>query len=298
MYRPVQLAACLFLAGAVASADIAQTLERADALDEEGRNQEALATLQAALGAAKSGGEAAEIAWRLSRASMNLGNAAQKAGGRDAQLLPYFESGERYGQMAIDADPRSELGYFWKAGNAGRWGQVRGLLNALGKTRDMVKLLAKAIELKPTHRDSYYVLGQLHGHVPGFPIGFGNIDYAVSLSRKAVDLLEQEVRSGSEKRPDYDFAIELAKNLARRNWSASRRAKAALDDRSAHAAASDELTRSFTYESSITLPKMSDREEAREIVARAIDALQAIARRRPGEEAALAKARETLAELR
>lgn len=298
MDRRVLLVACLLVAAGTACADTVQALARADALDEEGRNQEAFATLQAALDVATTGAERAEICWRLSRECMNLGDAAQRAGGRDSELLPFFESGERYGQMAMDADPASCLGYFWKSGNAGRWGQVRGLLHALAKTRDMVKLLAMAIELNPSHKDSYYVLGQLYGQVPGFPIGFGNIDYAVSLSRKAVDLLGQELRSGVEKRPDYDFAIELAKNLTKRNWSPSTRAMAASEAWSAHAAASDELTRSFTYESSVALPYLSDRDEARELLTKAIDVLQALAHRRPGEEAALVKARATLAGFR
>ena len=64
-----------------------------------------------------------------------------------------------------------------------------------GKTAECLSLLdsalqtAAAVRLKPDFANAYYGLGLLYASLPGWPLSFGNKDYAVSLLRKAVDRL-------------------------------------------------------------------------------------------------------------
>lgn len=289
------LTVILFVGASMAFADFAQTIQLAERLNDEEKHQEALQTLEAALETETLGRNKSEIYWRLARASMYLGDDAERSGTKGSQLLPFYEKGEKYGQMAIDADPANFNGYFWKSGNSGRWGQIKGVLNALAKAKDMQKLLTKAVELEPNDKGPFYVLGQLYNEVPGFPIGFGNIEHAVSLGRKGAYLMEQEVKDGKEETPDFDYYTELAKHLYARNWSAEKRAKVAADNKPKLAAAKDQLTRGFYYESTVTLASMSDREEARALVQKAIAGLESLSRRKLSEEDDLKEARGTLA---
>jgi hypothetical protein len=287
--------AMVLAAAASAYADLAATLALADGLVDEEKHQEALQALEAALKSETSGPARCEVLWRLARASLYLGDAAEREGAKAAQLLAFYERGERYGQLAIDADPSSFRGYFWKSGNAGRWGQVKGVLNALAKAKEMQKLLARAAELAPSDKGAFYVLGQLYDEVPGFPIGFGDIGHSVNLGRRGLDLMEREIREGAEDRPDFDYFTELAKHLYHRNWSAEKRAKAAADGKAKLAAATDELTRGMYYESTVALPEISDRDEAKSLLRKAIAGLEALQPRKLSEDDDLREARATLA---
>jgi hypothetical protein len=273
------------------------TLERADEMDKAERHQEALRLLETAL-AGEAGAARAEVLWRLSRVSMKLGDDAERSGARGAEILPIFERGEQYGQLAMDADPRDFHGYFWKSGNAGRWGQTKGVLQALSKAGEMRKLLTTAAGLAPGDKGSYYVLGQLYREVPGPPLSFGNTDTSVNLGRKALDMMEVEIRSGKEDKPDFDYYTELGKSLHKRNWSTQRRARAVAENRPRYQGARDELTRAQYYESTLTIPAISDREEARTLVSRALAGLEAIQGRSLAEGDDLKEAREVLAGFR
>ena len=297
MRTPVVSFFALIVAVASVHGDLAETMRRMDALDDEGKHLQAFQALEAVLVMApeSDGRTKAEILWRLARASMYLGGEAERRGATEAELLSYYETGERYGQMAIDSDPTSFQSYFWKAGNAGRWGQTKGVLSALAKAFEMRKLLSQAMELNPDDRGPYLVLGLLFDEVPGPPIGFGNTEYAVSLGRKAVDLMERVVKDGVEDRPEYDYYTELAKHLYKRNWGVDRRARSVAENRSRLAAASDALSRGCFYESSVPIPAISDREEARALARKAVDGLTALPERTLSEEDTLREALDMLA---
>jgi hypothetical protein len=137
----------------------------------------------------------------------------------------------------------------------------------------MRDLLEQSIERDPEHAQSYYVLGLLYARVPGGFISFGNKDYAVSLGRKARALHTQEVASGEEELY-YPIPIELASHLIDRGWNARKRAREQDSKDDERRNANGVLERSFYYEATVDLDRMSDQEEAREILEEVVSELE------------------------
>lgn len=290
--KPFALLPLAFLLVAPALlADFPQEMAQADLLHKHDAHEEARTMLEAALAREAGGREQAEIYWRLARAWLNLGDLAEDQGVKGDALLSFFARGEELAQKGIEADPGNHLVYYWKSATAGRWGQVKGILNALFKAKPMRDLLHKALGLRPEHADSYYVLGQLYEQVPG-GISFGDKDWAVSLGRKAADLRAVQVRAGEEEELVYDYYTELAKHLWERNWSAAKRQKEQAGKAAQFAAKTDPLEKNCYYEGSLSLKDQSDREEAREQLDWTIGELQGLPRRTPGEEEDLQEALE------
>jgi hypothetical protein len=247
----------------VAFADTAQVTTEADALHDQGMYAEARMLLLDALAGAPTGTEQAELYWRVARETLQLGDDAETAKKPQADILAFFTEGEGYADKAIAADPRNDLGYYWKSSNIGRWGQVKGILNSLAKATPMRDLLVKELSINADRTDAYFVLGQLFRELPGWPLSFGNIDAAVSLGRKSVDLRQAQAASGVEKEFVYNFATELAKTLYKRNWSAATRMAEQKNKAAKLAAAATPLEKGSLYEASVTLKNVSDREEAK-----------------------------------
>jgi hypothetical protein len=275
-------------------ADLAQTLQEADALYDQGRYLDSRTLLLDALAAAGTPRQKADLYWRASRDTMELGNASEKRKEPVAATLKVFDEGEAYADKAVAADPQYYLGYYWKTANMGRWGQVKGILDSLFRAQPIKEILLKDLALNAEHSDAYYVLGQFYRELPGWPVSFGNVDAAVSLGRKAVDLRASQVASGQERQLEYNFVTELAKTLAKRNWSADKRAKEQAVKRTKLAGAKDLLDRGFAYEGTVTLKPVSDREEARNLAQWAVAELEKLPARTAGQEEDLRKAREVL----
>lgn len=259
---------------AFAAADMSTVLADADGLHDTGSYAEA-AKLLLGSATASSGAELAELYWRAARETLELGDIAEKAGKPQADVLAVFVEGEGYADKAITADPRNDLGYYWKSANIGRWGQVKGVVNSLFKAGPMRDLLVKELSLNPDRTDAYYVLGQLYRELPGV-ISFGNVDAAVSLGRKAVDAREAQVQKGQEKELVYNFYTELAKTLYKRNWSAATRAAEQKNKAAKLSSAVSPLEKGSLYEATTTLKDMSDRDEARALVQWVIGELEKV----------------------
>jgi tetratricopeptide (TPR) repeat protein len=288
------LVVLLALCAAAAAADTTAVTAQADALHESGAHAKAIALLEGALPAAASGAERCELQWRLSRAWLNSGEQAEQAGAPEGDRLAFFEKGEAAADKAIAENPRSPLGYYWKAANTGRWGQTKGILKALARAKPMRDLLLQAVAIDPAHADSYYVLGQLYEAVPGSPLSFGDKDAAVSLGRLAIDLRKGDVVAGREKALNYDAYTELAKHLWDRNWNAAKRSREQGRKKTEYAAKTTAVDKAFAYEGAVAIPDKSDRDEARELVSWAIAELE----KRPrtaGDEDDLTEARGVLA---
>lgn len=277
-------------------ADVASGLRQADDLLDTEDHTAAMSVLEGLLPQAGSGAERAEIYWRMASATLTRGDQRDDAGAGEAELLAIYEEGESYADRAIEADPRNPLGYYWKSANIGRWGQTKGVLNSLFRAPDMRDLLSEAISYNPAHADSYYVLGQLYARVPGM-VSFGNVEYAVSLARRSVDLMETELRSGDREEEQHDFYIQLASHLIDRDWNARKRSRERSSMAGDYRAATSELERGFYYEGTVDIPGTDDREEAREILNGVIARLEAIPRKLPSDLRRLEKARELLAGL-
>jgi tetratricopeptide (TPR) repeat protein len=284
----------LLVVASMATADIQAILDRADQLHDAEDYKQVKSYLESSFSKAASGREKAELHWRMARVWLNLGDEAEDSGVSGQPLLSYFEKGEAEAQKAIDADANNHLGYYWKSANIGRWGQIKGILNSLAKAKPMRDLLQKAVEVEPEHADSYYVLGQLYEQVPGFPISFGDPNFAVSLGRKSLALHEREVAAGIEDKINYDFYTEMAKHLWARNFSAARRTREQGKRRSKYESTTDPMTKNSYYESVVSLKNTSDRKEAVELVNWVIAELEGLSNRTDSQEDDLKEARETL----
>ena len=247
----------------LACADMIQVAAQADAMHDKGMFVEARKLLLDSVAGAGGGKEQAELYWRAARETLELGDIAEKDKKPQADVLAIFLEGEGYADKSIAADPRNDLGYYWKSSNIGRWGQVKGILNSLFKAGPMKDLLVKVLSINPDRTDAYFVLGQLYRELPGWPVSFGNIDAAVSLGRKAVDLRQSEVQAGAEKELVYNFSTELAKTLYKRNLSAAARNAQQKTRAAKLAASSAPLDKGSYYEATVSLKDISDREEAK-----------------------------------
>ncbi len=283
------IAAVAIVFPAVAFAQDADLLDRVDVLLEEERPEEALALLEGYSGNA-------EVYWRRAQATLIIGDQRKDAGAPDSELLEIYSRGEEMADRAIATAPRMPEGYYWKSAHIGRWGQTRGVLNSLFRAPDMRDLLEQSIALDPEHADSYFVLAQLYAKVPGL-ISFGDNAYAVSLGRKAVDLMEAEAASGERDGVTEAFYVELASHLIDRGWNERRRNRNMSGITRNHRAAASPLERGYYYEGSLNLPSRSDADEAREILQATIRRLEANRNRLPSETRRLDQARELLGAL-
>jgi tetratricopeptide (TPR) repeat protein len=267
-----------------------QDLETVDELIDEERPEEAIAMLETLLGGASGPGRA-EVLWRLSSATLMRGDQRKDAGASDEEILAIHEEGESWGTQAIAADADNHLGYYWKSANIGRWGQTKGVLNSLFRAPEMRDLLTEAVNRTPEHADSYYVLGQLYAAVPGV-VSFGNVEYAVSLGRKSVDLMEAELRSGERDEASEGFYIQLASHLIDRDWNARKRSRSMGGIRSSYRNANTPIDQGFYYEGSASLADEDDHDEAARILDEVIQRLQNVSNPTPSETRLLGEARE------
>ena len=262
----VLLAFALCIA-AVSAAD--PILEQADALYTQDKLEEAKTMLLGALSSKTSASDKADVLWRLSRVVLNIGDELNAEGASKDTLFAIYEEAQSYAEQAIEIHPIAEA-YQWKASSVGRWGETKGPLNALGKAEPMRKDLAVVINdfNDLDNSEAWYVMGQLYFQLPGWPISFGNLDAAISYTRKALDTIP-----GDEQFPGHYKA--LAQMLWKRNWSASKRNseiakiqkqwdknanKPALDRHEYYEGANGSSTKPFYTNKA--LKEMSDREEA------------------------------------
>lgn len=291
----ILLALVLVVSGALVALDEA-AVERADELYEDDQADAAIDVLEDALSTARNGGERAEVLWRLSRATLSVGESLEDEGADVDRVLSVYEEGEQYGVQAVEADASNHLGYYWQSANIGKWGQAKGILNALFKATPMRDLLQETIEREPSHPDSYYVLGQLYAQVPGV-ISFGNDDYAVGLARKSIDLHEDEFARGVAEDVEHDFYIQLASHLIERGWNERKRGHEQEGKRRNFGRTNDRLEQGWYYEGTVDIPAEDDVEEAESLLRDTIGRLEAIADRTDGQERQLERARELLAGL-
>ena len=268
-----------FFAIVISAQSFDDLISQVDNLHSQDAQQEALSLLQQMLSGDLDSSQRAEVLWRMSRAQLSYADQRENAGADTDELLSMFDQGKQYAIEAIEQNPVSVPALYWQASNIGRWGQTKGILDSLALADDMRDLLAQAIELDPNHADSYYVLSQLYLALPGL-ISFGDKDYSVSLARKAVELMEQEIssgaRTGSYNRINFSFYIKLAEALHERDWSQRKRNSRLTDKREEFAEATNALERAWYFEGQTTIPDMSDEDEADMILADVIEQLEAI----------------------
>lgn len=263
----------LYVGGRLFS-DFMSVLDESDALNREGRYELETDVLLSSLETDLTSTQKAEVYWRLSRTAMLRGGEAQQQGEPKTALYAIFEEGEAFGLKAITADPNNHLGYFWAANNVGRWLQVNMGLKALKKARVVRDLYAESIERNPEYALTYFAISQMYAQVPGKPISFGSIDYAVSLARKAVDIHMDSVASEPGQDRFYGYEIELARVLYKRGWSSEKRlGKQGRKERNFDQG-DGAFEKNMFYEGTVVLEPVPDRIEARAILHRIIEEIE------------------------
>jgi len=150
------------------------------------------------------------------------------------------------------------------------------MFEALGNAGSMKDHLEQALLRNADHADAYFVLCQLYTALPGWPISFGNIDYAVSLGRKALFLLEKELAAGIQSVPQYGYYSALASALWNRNWDINKRYNEKSNKLKEYTGKSNPVEKNFFFESQVSLKSMSDREEAKQIIQWVISEIEKI----------------------
>lgn len=243
-------------------------LDQADALYWNDRLEEAKDLLVRALPGTTDPVQKSEILWRMSRATLSIGDERKSEGASDSELFALFEEGEAYANQALEA-AQLAMAYVYHASNIGRWGETKGPLNALSKAKPMRDDFTRVIDGmgESDNTIAWYVLGQLYYKLPGWPISFGNLDTAISYTRKAIDTIPSE-------RLYHGHFKALAEMLWKRDQSVSKRNSSInSSQRDWNKAKGSTLDQHAYYEGSggpsavpfyspVALNKMSDRQEA------------------------------------
>ena len=119
--------------------------------------------------ASASTGSVVEANWKASRVAWWLGEHAATR----KERLEYFQSGMAYAQKAIDLDPNRVEPHFWFAGNAGSYGEAKGVLKSLSLVKPIRHAMAEVIRIDDHYLGggAYRVLGVVDYKVPGFAGG-------------------------------------------------------------------------------------------------------------------------------
>ena len=271
-----KLSVCLGFVLLSAGMMFAETaIEKVDRMHEEEMHEENKLFIKEAIEATADPMQQAQLYWRLSRTTLEIGDLRKEQETDQGVLLAIFLEGEGYADKSIELDPDSYWGYYWKSANIGRWGEVKGILNALFKAKPMRDILRQVLAVYPDHPDSFYVLGIMYRKVPGKPISFGNSSKSVSLVRKAIDAQRAEYEAGVAKEIKLSYFMELARSLWARNWSAEKRRKEMASLVKDFEKETDILEKNSYYEGTVAIPEVSDREEAVAVMNRVVSEFRA-----------------------
>jgi tetratricopeptide (TPR) repeat protein len=100
--------------------------------------------------------------------------------------LDDYEQGKAAAQLAIQINPTGAMGYYWYAGNSGREGEYRGVLNSLIGLPEFQKYLKKAYELDRTNADILEAYGETYYELPWIAGGS---------DKKALDFISRSLKS-------------------------------------------------------------------------------------------------------
>jgi tetratricopeptide (TPR) repeat protein len=282
-----------FLASATIIGQENDALKKADALDWDGEYRQEKDFLLEVAVKTTNAKMLAEIYWRAARATFSAADTEYRQGRiSKSEAMGMYEEGEGYANRAIEQDGQNASGYFWKATNICLWGQIGGGLASLSRMESVESNLRTALRYEPESAEAYFVLGQIYEKAPGWPISLGNVEYAVSVGRKSIDLMETLIDSGRMRGRVYSFDIALASHLWTRNWDVPKRAGKGTEQRRQFEKRHDIYEKNLFFEGTVSIPNISDRDEARQIIAVVIGELEKLPHRTINQQNEFEKARE------
>ena len=181
-------------------------------LEDFAKDAEYLSQAEAEAG---SDSEKSQIIWREARNRLSQGDQLDE-GDKDGRFALYEES-RAFAEESIALEPNADA-YHWLSSAIGRWGQTKGVLDSLSKAPEMRDYELEAIDgFDYDHTDAWYVLGILYNQLPGWPLSFGNKNYAISYMRRSLDT-KIDTRGLF-----LTLYKELSDQLYDRNWNAKKR---------------------------------------------------------------------------
>ena len=173
-------------------------------------------TLIVMLESAFPGKEKADVYWRLSRASLMLGEAEQdKVAKRE-----WFMKGMTYAESGLKEDSSSKECLMWHCANVGRDCQTRSMVDQAAAvpvmTKDLTAILDKFANVN--YSEAWQALSEMYWHHP-----FKSDEAAINYARKAATCIP----SGELRISTYTYLAEI---LYKRDWSARKRISAAAEN--------------------------------------------------------------------
>lgn len=141
-------------------------------------------------------GGVCQSTWALDSADQQRLDAIQQTWAHVQYELPAEQRTAAFEKLAAQAStftqqrPALAEAWIWKGIVTSSWAGAQGGLGALGKVKDARSDLEKAMALDPEalQGSAYTSLGALYDRVPGWPIGFGDVDKAEQLLKQALQL--------------------------------------------------------------------------------------------------------------
>lgn len=216
--------------------------------------------LQKMLPAATDSKEKAEVYWRLARAYLMLGDAAE---GKDAKRS-LFAQGIAAADQGIAADPSNYKCYMWRSANRGRDCQTRPLPQQAAASSQILSDLETILDKlgRTDYSEAWEALSQVY-----IPHPLKSDDAGISYAyMAALKIPKDEIRIST--------LLWLANLLYDRNKDAADREKMIKSNREKYAAGAKSNTAKYAYfEGNASVPwldssqkVLSDREEARAII--------------------------------
>ncbi|MDP3180108.1 MAG: hypothetical protein Q8M76_19505 [Spirochaetaceae bacterium] len=226
-----RLIIAIALAAAAVAGIAAQDFEKIDALHDDRKLDEEIATLKPLY---KASDPQAAIVWRMIRAMQE--KAVQMPSSKKKEKLEQFDAALSYAQSLLDsakgnARDRAKVLYYYGVA-LGQKGQAMGVLNSLFMAGDIKSACDRSIAIDPTFGDPYYLKAKVDDAIPEIAGGdktrMGQLyakalhydpenlyyltDFAKALKSRNKDAKWNDGSKGVPAgRSDLDYAKEIAK---------------------------------------------------------------------------------------
>ena len=160
-------------------------------------------------------------------------------------------------------DPETYKLYYYRALLKSLRGGVKRSLSFLKEIKYVFNDMNYALTLRPDFLDAISFLGGMYQFLPGWPISWGSKVKAISFSRYALRIMNSaDLKEKEYSRRSVENNLNLAVLLEDRSWSAKKRAKKQKSFAEDFEEAEDRVEEIGFYEGTISIPYMSDEEEA------------------------------------
>lgn len=99
-----------------------------------------------------------EVAWKLSRAYVDVGEVQEKKETRRT----YYQEADNYARKAVEIDSLGAKGHLWRSIALGRVALDAGAKERVQMSKEIKKEVDRALELDPTDDIAWHVLGRWH----------------------------------------------------------------------------------------------------------------------------------------